>query len=97
MTKQIIQLKIDVSKISKDRLYKGKKGTYLTAALILNEGTDEYGNDGMIIEQISKEEREAGHKGTILGNAKILKKSEPVVSAVQTVEAEEIFGNDLPF
>ncbi len=76
MAKQIIQLKIDVSKISKDRLYKGKKGTYLTAALILNDQSDEYGNDGMIIEQISKEERESGHKGTILGNAKILERKQ---------------------
>lgn len=72
MANQIIQLKIDVSKIDKNRLYKGKKGTYLTAALLLNDEADEYGNNGMIIEQISKEERESGHKGTILGNAKLL-------------------------
>lgn len=96
MAKQIIQLKIDVSKISKERLYKGKKGTYLTAAVILNDEPDEYGNDGMIIEQISKEEREAGHKGTILGNAKFLEKKKKA-DAIPTVEAEEIFSNDLPF
>lgn len=94
MAKQIIQLKIDVTKIDKKRLYKGEKGTYLTAALLLNDETDKFGNNGMILEQITKEERQAGHKGTILGNAKILERKQP--DAIQTVEAEEI-SEDLPF
>lgn len=94
MAKQIIQLSIDVSKIDKKRLYKGKKGTYLTAALILREEADQYGNHGMIIESITKEEREAGHQGTIIGNAKMQERKQ---SPVQTVEAEEVFENDLPF
>lgn len=94
MAKQIIQLKIDVTKIDKKRLYKGEKGTYLTAALLLNDDTDKFGNNGMILEQITKEERQAGHKGTILGNAKILERKQP--DAIQTVEAEEI-SEDLPF
>lgn len=94
MTKQIIQLKIDVNKIDKKRLYKGEKGTYLTAALLLNEESDEYGNNGMIVEQITKEERQSGHKGTIIGNAKIMQKKQP--ETIPTVEAEDL-GNDLPF
>lgn len=94
MAKQIIQLKIDVTKIDKKRLYKGEKGTYLTAALLLNDDTDKFGNNGMILEQITKEERQAGHKGTILGNAKILERKQP--DAIPTVEAEEI-SEDLPF
>lgn len=94
MAKQIIQLKIDVTKIDKKRLYKGEKGTYLTAALLLNDDTDKFGNNGMILEQITKEERQAGHKGTILGNAKILERKQP--DTIPTVEAEEI-SEDLPF
>lgn len=69
---RIIKLKIDVSKISKDRLFKGAKGTYLDATLFLEEEPDEYGQNGMITQDVSKEEREAGTKGAILGNAKIL-------------------------
>lgn len=63
-----ISLKIDVSKIDKSRLFKGAKGTYLDAILIETpEG--KYG-DYMIAQSVSKEERQAGVKGAILGNGK---------------------------
>ena len=72
----MISLKIDVDKIDQERLYKGVKGTYLNAVLIPTPNS-EYG-DYMIVEDISYDERQAGKKGTILGNAKILvKKNEP--------------------
>ena len=69
---KLISLSIDVSKIDAKRLYKGKKGHYLSATLFLKEETDQYGNNGFIVESITKEEREAGNKGTILGNAKFM-------------------------
>ena len=69
---KLISLSIDVSKINAKRLYKGKKGQYLSATLFLKEETDQYGNNGFIVESITKEEREAGQKGTILGNAKFM-------------------------
>ena len=69
---KLISLSIDVSKIDARRLYKGKKGNYLSLTLFLKEETDQYGNNGFIVESITKEEREAGQKGTILGNAKFL-------------------------
>jgi hypothetical protein len=69
---QPIKLKIDVKKINKERLYKGQKGTYLNAVLFLSQHTDDYGNHGMIVEDITKEERDAGVKGDIIGNAKLL-------------------------
>jgi len=69
----MITLNINVSLINKDRLYEGKKGKYLDAVLIETPNSD-FG-DYMIVESISKEEREAGGRGTILGNAKILVKS----------------------
>ena len=69
---KLISLSIDVSKINAKRLYKGKKGQYLSATLFLKEETDQYGNNGFIVESITKEEREAGQKGTIIGNAKFM-------------------------
>lgn len=72
MNKQTLSVKIDVSKISKERLYKGKKGTYLSAIILLKDEVDQYGNNGVIIEDVNKEEREAGVKGNILGNVKIV-------------------------
>ena len=70
----MINLKIDVDKIDKERLYKGMKGTYLSAVLIETPNS-EYG-DYMIVEDISYDERQAGKKGTILGNAKIFVKKQ---------------------
>ena len=69
MNNGILRLSIDVSKIDKSKLYRGKKGTYLNCAVLLRE-TDQYGNDGMIVQDVSKEEREQGIKGAILGNGK---------------------------
>ena len=64
--------KIDVNKIVKERLFKGKKGTYLNFALI--ETPDSEYSDYMIVQDVPKEEREQGVKGQIIGNAKILAK-----------------------
>lgn len=91
MTKQMIQLKIDVSKIDKTKLYNGKKGTYLDATLFLNDQVDQYGNHGFIVQSISKEERESGVKGTVLGNVKIFQKAE------QSENQNTGSDNDLPF
>ena len=56
-----IQLKIDVSKISKPDLYQGKKGIYLDAILWENrDGQSQYGDDGYVTQGISKEKRDAG-------------------------------------
>jgi hypothetical protein len=72
MSKQLVVLKIDVKKIDKKRLFEGAKGVYLDAVLFLDSEPDQYENNGMITQSVSKEEREAGVKGNILGNAKIM-------------------------
>jgi hypothetical protein len=71
----MISLSINVSKIDKARLFQGKQGQYLDAILIETPNS-EYG-DYMIVESISKEERDAGNKGTIIGNAKIINRRDP--------------------
>ena len=94
MSKKTISVQIDVNKIDKKRLYKGKKGTYLNGVIFLNEEPDEYGNNGFICESVSKEEREQGVKGEILGNVKILGNSKPRVNEPVDFDDE---GDDLPF
>jgi len=65
------RLNINVSLIDKSELYEGKKGKYLSLTLFENrDGTDQYGNDGFIVQDIGKERREAGQKGPIIGNWK---------------------------
>jgi hypothetical protein len=73
----IIKLNIDVSKLDKNRLYKGAKGTYANLTVLLRDTTDQYGNDGMIVEDVGQEERISGVKGTIVGNVKVVKQSQP--------------------
>lgn len=64
----MLKIKIDVTKIDKARLFRGQKGTYLDAVAIETPNS-EYG-DYMIVQDVKKEEREAGVKGNILGNIK---------------------------
>ena len=76
---KITTASLDVTKIDKSKLYKGKKGTYLNITILWKEDPDEYGNHAMIVQDVGKEAREAGEQGAILGNAKHLqqKKSQP--------------------
>jgi len=88
---KMIKLKIDVTKIDKSKLFKGAKGTYLDAVVFLKDEADQYGNNGMIVESITKEEREQGVKCVILGNAQISTLS-------QQAQPTEQEGDDLlPF
>ena len=67
-----LSVKIDVTKINKDRLFKGEKGTYLDLTTFIDtENPSQYGDNGFISQSVSKEEREAGTKGDILGNVKV--------------------------
>lgn len=73
-----VSLKINVSKIDKARMFKGEKGTYLDVTVFLDpDNPDEYGNCGMLVQSVSKEERAQGVKGNILGNAKAFYTGDP--------------------
>jgi len=69
----IVNCKIDLSKIDNSKLFKSDKtgSIYLDCAILLRDDEDQYGNRGMIVQEITKEEREAGKKGNILGNVKV--------------------------
>ena len=72
MSKIGVSLKIDVSKIDKARLFKGQKGVYLDATVFIDTAQlDQWGNSGMITQDVKKEEKDQGVKGAILGNCKV--------------------------
>ena len=85
----MLKIQIDVTKIDKARLFIGKKGTYLNCIMI-DTPESEY-NDFVIIQEVSKEEREAGTRGEILGNGKMLVKKE------QSESEPEEEDSGLPF
>lgn len=69
----MIVISIDVTKIDKSKIFEGKKGKYLKLVLLENrEGEDQYGNAGMCVQDTTKEERESGNRGAILGNFKVI-------------------------
>lgn len=84
------QIRIDVSKIDKESLYKGEKGTYLTLECVELKQASQYGDTHLVKQQLSKEvyqkmTEEQKKNIPILGNMKPSK-----FQPVQTVEAEEV-------
>jgi hypothetical protein len=69
---EIITAKIDVTKIEKERLFPGKNGAKYLDVVLIPTANDRFGNSHMVVQAVSKEERQAGVKGPILGNAKSL-------------------------
>ena len=100
----IIKLNIDVKKLDKARFFTGAKGTYANLTVLLRDEPDQYGNDGMIVEDVSQEERMNGVKGTIVGNVKVVKQKDSSPqkpaskhhSTVQVPDSDDEDGN-IPF
>ena len=68
MAKIGLNLKIDVTKIDKSKLFKGQKGTYLDATIFVDlDNEDQYGNNGMVTQKW----KDAGKDTPILGNGSI--------------------------
>lgn len=86
--KKLINLKIDLSKIDKNELFKSEKtgSIYLDAVILFNEDKDQYGNNGPVIQSISEEKRKDGNRGAILGNVRIFES-----------KSAQIEDDDLPF
>jgi len=68
----IIKFSIDLNKIPKDKIFIGKKGKYLPLTLTINDEVDQYGNQGPVVVEQSKEEREAKTDKVYLGNCKVV-------------------------
>jgi len=101
----IIKGSINLNEIPKDKIIIGKKGKYLPITITLNDEIDQFGNQGPVIVDQTKEEREAKVAKTYLGNVKVVWSNGDNVAAAPrtdqaapsaskaTVEVED----DLPF
>ena len=94
-----VSASIDVSKIDKEKLVKGKKGTYLNiTAFVDTENKDQYDNNGMVTQSTTQEEREAGTRGVILGNTKVFYQGESKQdSSPKQANSFEELKDDIPF
>ena len=67
-----INIGINVKEIDKARLKSSGDKIFLNATVFFDtEQKDQFGNSGMIAQDVSKEEKDSGVKGNILGNIKV--------------------------
>ena len=100
----IIKTSINLNSIPKDKIIQGKKGKYLPITITVNDEPDQFGNQGPVIVDQTKEEREAKAPKTYLGNVRVVwtngenvdtppRDGEPTPKAAPAAQPEA----DLPF
>lgn len=80
MSKYMVGLKINLDKIDEKRIFKGKKGRYadLTLRLDTENPSGKYGDNGLILQNMTAAERAAQVQMPILGHATVLFKYDDV-------------------
>ena len=68
----IVKASINLNAIPKEKIFVGKKGKYLPITITLNDELDQFGNQGPVVVEQTKEEREAKAPKTYLGNVKVV-------------------------
>ena len=68
----IIKTSINLNNIPKDKIFEGKKGKYLPITITLNNEPDQFGNQGPVVVEQTKDERDAKAAKTYLGNVKVV-------------------------
>ena len=100
----IIKTSINLNEIPKDKIINGKKGKYLPITITINDEPDQFGNQGPVVVEQSKEERDAKTQKTYLGNCRVVWTNGDNVDAAprdgQTAAPQPksaVIDNDLPF
>ena len=100
----IIKARINLSEIPKDKVIVGKKGKYLPITITINDEVDQFGNQGPVIVDQTKEEREGKAPKTYLGNVKVVwTNGDNVAAAPRTDQPQQaaqtitLPADDLPF
>ena len=99
----IIKASINLSEVPKDKIYVGKKGKYLPITITLNDELDQFGNQGPVVVEQTKEERDAKAPKTYLGNVKVVwtngnnVEPAPRTDAPEPAPAAPAVEDDLPF
>ena len=68
----IVKASINLNAIPKEKIFVGKKGKYLPITITLNDELDQFGNQGPVVVEQTKEERDAKAAKTYLGNVKVV-------------------------
>jgi len=94
----IVNFSLDLSKLPKEKIVKGKKGTYINLSMSLNDQTNAYGQNASVTVAQSKEERDAKEDRVYVGNGKVAWTDGSIAKAeAQDAVVEEVADADLPF
>jgi len=67
-----ISIRIDVTKIDKNRIFIGAKGKYIDLTTFIDtDKPSSFGDHGFVAQSVSKEEKANGVKTPIIGNVKV--------------------------
>jgi len=98
----IIRYSLNLDKLDKSKVVKGKKGTYYDLTLSINDEISQFGDNVSVYDTQSKEERQAKTNRNYVGNGKVVWTDGSVVAAPsnggqqqETVSATDDI--DLPF
>jgi hypothetical protein len=93
-----IEISIDLTKINKSKITE-KEGKKYYNMVAIEKATDKYGNNWMVVEKQSKEERDNQIKAPILGNGKNFgwDESSTPSSSSSSQQAPPVGEDDLPF
>ena len=100
MSKLGVNLKIDVTKIDKSKIFSANSGAkYIDLTVFIDPSEkDQYGNHGIITQSLTKDERESKVRAPILGNARVFWQGETQKAPEQPEESvNEKFDDDIPF
>lgn len=95
---KLVSLNVDVTKLNKDRFYKGEKGTYAKLDVWIDQEASEDWKVVSVSESLTKEERDAKHKKNYVGNGKLLygwDESKP--ASKPAAKSDDPVGEDVPF
>ena len=99
----IAAISIRVDKLPKEKFVQGKNGAvYYNCSVVLNDETNQWGQNVAVTDSQSKEEREAKVAKNYIGNGKVVWNDGNVVNAERqepedSVPAPAQESNDLPF
>jgi len=68
----IIKTSINLNAIPKHKIIDGAKGKYLPITITINDEVDQFGNQGPVMVEQSKEERDSKAQKVYLGNVKVV-------------------------
>lgn len=99
----LINFKLELHKLDKAKIIKGKKGNYYDLTISLGEETDQFGHNVKGFDVESKEDRQAGKPRNYVGNGRVfwtdgkVTTAERKDSAPQQQQQQSVADVDLPF